>query len=361
MSNRHRSDSIGYDYTKHLKKWTRADLPDSNLVSVIVAVYNVEQYLRECVDSLLCQEHEEIEIILVDDGSTDNSGDICEFYSQNDNRVHVIHQKNAGLSAARNVGTKLASGAWIVYVDADDAVDNHYISEMLNAARKNSVPIISCKFRIFYNEMPDQSSETLGNGIVLEGVEAACEVLSEKRASTSAWGKLAIASLWKSVEFPEGRKYEDLPVTWKLFIQSERAVLLQDELYFYRQRPKSISDAKSASLSSIKDYSMSIQQMLNETSSSEYSIELKSAAAFRSCLECCRLYEMCQNISIKNASIGEVKRFTSRCLKMNMKGAISNQRAPIIQRARIAAMAIAPSVTLKAIRQLVNLSKQRDC
>ncbi len=347
-----------------MKRWTSVDIPKGSLVSIIVAVYNVEQYLPFCVDSLRAQKHNEIEIVLVDDGSTDRSGAICDAYCLTDARIRVLHQSNTGLSAARNAGTKIANGDWIVYVDGDDIVDANYVLKMIEAARKYSAAIVSCKFKLFYDDDLRSESFAEKSAFLFDGVDASAEILSEKRGSTSAWGKLAVASLWKSVEFPTGRKFEDLPVTWKVFAQSEKAVLLQDELYYYRKRKKSISDTDSATPSSVLDYATSILQMLDETRKSEYADKLKEASSFRACLECCRLYEMCLQNDVTDESIVLIMEFASKCLKIYSLDALRNRRAPVLQRTRILAMAIAPKLAknmLFNMKMLLFKSKSIIC
>ena len=120
-----------------------------DLVSIIVPVYNVEEYLAECVDSLIDQTYESIEIILVDDGSKDKSGEICDFYKEKDNRVKVIHKINGGLSEARNVGLKCAVGTYIMFIDSDDFINHNMVQELYKAISDTDSDIAACGFYKF--------------------------------------------------------------------------------------------------------------------------------------------------------------------------------------------------------------------
>ena len=128
------------------------------MISIIVPIYNVEKYLSKCIDSILAQTYNDIEVILVDDGSPDNCPMICDEYAQKDNRVIVIHQKNAGVSAARNAGLKVAQGEYIGFVDADDYINENMYSEMISAFQKYSVELAICGYN-YVNENGDINRE----------------------------------------------------------------------------------------------------------------------------------------------------------------------------------------------------------
>ncbi len=117
------------------------------LVSIIIPIYNVEKHLKKCLDSVLSQTYRNIEIILIDDGSTDNSGYIADEYSRHNDNISVIHTNNGGLSRARNIGIKSASGQWISFIDSDDYVSRDFISKLLNLAINNDADIATCKFQ----------------------------------------------------------------------------------------------------------------------------------------------------------------------------------------------------------------------
>lgn len=118
---------------------------DQQMLSIIVPVYKVEKYLRQCLDSIVNQTYENLEIILIDDGSPDNCGKICDEYAQRDNRIKVIHKENGGLSSARNIGTQIAKGEYITYVDSDDWLDKNMYSELISALEKYNLDMVRCE------------------------------------------------------------------------------------------------------------------------------------------------------------------------------------------------------------------------
>ena len=123
-----------------------------NLISVIVPVYNVEKYLDKCINSLINQSYNNLEIILIDDGSTDNCGEICDKYALKDNRIKVIHKKNEGLSAARNLGISISKGDYIIFIDSDDWVDKEILLKLLNLIKKYNSDIAVCDYLLTYDE-----------------------------------------------------------------------------------------------------------------------------------------------------------------------------------------------------------------
>lgn len=135
----------------------------SNLISIIIPVYNVEQYLDRCLDSIVKQTYSVLDIILIDDGSKDSSSEICDTWAKKDRRIHVIHQKNSGQAAARNVGLAIAKGKYIAFVDSDDVVEPDYISTMLNAAMTHNADLVICSF--FDHMKPDHMVTPLPDSI----------------------------------------------------------------------------------------------------------------------------------------------------------------------------------------------------
>lgn len=211
------------------------------LISVIVPVYNVEKYLPRCVDSILGQTYANLEIILVDDGSPDNCGKICDDYAKKDSRMKVIHKKNGGLSDARNVAIDVAKGEYITFVDSDDYVDANYVSYLYQLISENNcqVSVIQpCSFH--ENTMPvaKQSAEQVK---MLSSIEAIKTMFYQRGIDTSAWGKLYHNSLFKTgIRYPKGLLFEDNPVTFRLLYQSNQVAVSNRQLYYYMIRPDSI-------------------------------------------------------------------------------------------------------------------------
>lgn len=213
---------------------------EKDMISVVVPVYNVELYLDKCINSILVQSFENIEIILVDDGSTDDSGNICDRYVAIDNRVKVIHKDNGGLSDARNVGIRNARGEWLAFIDSDDYITSDALEQLYTAAVENDCQIGVCNMVRIYEDGEKESfynpTEEL---IVLEGNNR-FETLNQP----SVCNKLFKAELFKKVHFPKGKYYEDTFIYHKLVYQASRIVLTGLDSYYYLSRRGSILDQK---------------------------------------------------------------------------------------------------------------------
>ena len=208
-------------------------------ISVVVPVYRVEKYLNRCVDSILNQTFSDFELILVDDGSPDNSGKICDEYALKDNRVVVIHKENGGLSSARNSGLEVASGKYVTFIDSDDWVHNRYLEIMYNAINDNGVSVSMCRYR---------STDKFE---IKESVKTDFKVMSpsdiwlkERTTSTIACCKLFDLKFFKDLRFPIGRKHEDEFTTYKVLFECEKIVFIDECLYYYFRNPESIIHSK---------------------------------------------------------------------------------------------------------------------
>ena len=227
------------------------------LVSVIVPIYNVEKYLRKCVDSILNQTYKNLEIILVDDGSPDNCGNICDEYALSDSRIRIIHKKNGGLSDARNAGLDIARGNYILFVDSDDYIDETMVEKLYEALEKEKAEMSLCSF-VYVNEEGVPIKEK-NNGIpikteVLSGIEAIRHLGSQRGACyTIACCKLYKAELFKTIRFPKGKYHEDEFVSHELFGQCSRVACIDDGLYYYVQRNDSIMGSSRLEVS-VKDF-----------------------------------------------------------------------------------------------------------
>lgn len=211
-------------------------------ISVIVPVYKVEPYLHQCVDSILAQTFTDFELILVDDGSPDSCGAICDEYAAKDDRVHVIHQHNGGLSAARNAGIKKGRGKFFCFVDSDDLI--HYkCLERLYSAAINYESDISLCYAIEASNCPESfwvENEQKKEDVVDSNDEGIYRLLLVPWAEFVAWGKLVRADIVKANPFEKGRLYEDT-ITLKWLCESNRIAVLHAQLYFYRVNPAGIS------------------------------------------------------------------------------------------------------------------------
>ena len=213
------------------------------IISIIIPVYNVEKYLCKCIDSVLGQTYKELEIILVDDGSTDNSGVICDEYEKKDDRIKVIHKKNGGLSDARNCGLDNAIGEYIAFLDSDDWVDFKYIEILYENLRNYNADISICNFRRVHDEKELLNNHN--NIILYNNIEALQQIYTNKSVQAIvAWNKLYKKSIFKKNRFPKGKIHEDEYLIPILLYSTKRVVYTDKELVYYRQTPNSIMNSK---------------------------------------------------------------------------------------------------------------------
>lgn len=207
-------------------------------ISVIVAIYNVEKYLNKCIDSILNQTFKNLEIILIDDGSTDSCPKICDEYLKKDSRIKVIHKKNGGLSDARNTGIKLATGDYIGFVDGDDYVKNSLYETLYNACVNNNCEIAVCGLIRKYSDR-EVFSQT-NQEIIFDKNEAFENLILGNYFHDYAVDKLYKKDLFNGIEYPVGKIYEDVYTTYKLLYKANRVIYLDVPLYYYVQRNDSI-------------------------------------------------------------------------------------------------------------------------
>ena len=216
------------------------------LVSVIVPIYNVAQYLPECIDSVRNQTYKNMQIVLVNDGSTDNSLDICLKYQNEDDRIVIINKKNGGLSSARNEGIKAANGDYLSFVDSDDFIDCRMIENLVHLLESTESDISCCNYDI-YNEKSEFVKRLKTDVISSEvySMQRALELLlSDKYFKCFAWNKLFKRSLFHTVKFPEGKLYEDIWTIYTLIKHSKRVVFCGNAMYHYRARKGSITQRR---------------------------------------------------------------------------------------------------------------------
>lgn len=217
----------------------------NTLISVIVPVYNVEKLLPKCLDSILAQTHETLEIILVDDGTKDRGGIICDEYAARDPRIKVIHKENGGLSSARNAGLDIARGEYIGFVDSDDWVEPEMYETMLALAQKHDVKLV-CAGRFDVSERTGEKVRGLcpEKEEVVSGEELSRRIFLWQGLDSAAWDKLYHRSLWRTHRYPVGRVNEDTPVTYRVALEAGEAALCPRPFYNYFHRAGSITNAK---------------------------------------------------------------------------------------------------------------------
>lgn len=212
------------------------------LVSIIIPVYNVEKYLLACVNSVINQTYKCLEIILVDDGSTDSSGRICDECAKLDSRIKVIHKVNGGLSDARNAGIDAATGDYLAFVDSDDIIHTRFIEMLYALANYLNADISSVEFKNFYDEETLDLEEILvGKTMILQSEEAIDKILYQNILDNSACNKLYDRRLFDGLRFPIGKLYEDLAIFYKVYERAKKVVHRREAYYFYRLRRDSIT------------------------------------------------------------------------------------------------------------------------
>ena len=223
------------------------------MISVIIPVYNVAQYLSQCVESVLSQSYKELEIILVDDGSTDDCPDLCDEYERKDVRVRVIHKENGGLSDARNVGMKIATGEWIYFVDSDDWVTHDAIEKLHQFAVENHCDMVQGGLYYAYQDhlLYRKANKKEQKQTILGNYDAMRELILNDRVKNFAWGKLYRADLIKDLLFPVGKYFEDSFWQHLVIDRVDSYGIVDEPLYFYRQRQDSISGTSSNRLNDL--------------------------------------------------------------------------------------------------------------
>lgn len=216
-------------------------------LSIIIPVYNVADWLPETVDSVLDQTFRDFELILVDDGATDGSGQICDDYAAKDPRVRVIHQKNAGVSAARNTGVAAAKGDYIGFTDSDDIIENDMYALLVSLAEEHDADVVQCQ-----HDRADtlNGAERSRQIRVMSGEEFVCRMFTKTGGDytnqVALWSKIYKKELFDGIVFPAGQVYEDEQETYKLCLKAVRLVETDDVLYHYIKRENSIITGVSA-------------------------------------------------------------------------------------------------------------------
>lgn len=211
-------------------------------ISIIVPIYNVEKYLRKCIDTIVNQTYKNLEIILVNDGSTDNSYKICEEYACKDKRIKTINKENGGLSDARNAGLKIATGEYVSFIDSDDYIELDMIYNLYQGIIKNYADICCCGKVLEYEK--NNVSVNNKSEFCIDNVEALRKILIGDNIDNSACDKLFNIKLFEDIEFPVNRYFEDIATVYKVFLKAKKVVHINNIGYHYVIRKNSISTEK---------------------------------------------------------------------------------------------------------------------
>lgn len=217
-------------------------ISQNDLISVVIPVYNVKKYLKRCIKGVIAQTYKNLEIILVDDGSTDGCAEICDEFFRQDKRIVVFHKQNGGLSSARNYGVRSANGKYITFIDSDDTVDEDYVETLHNIIVKHKVKLAICSHRVLYEgrepiDMGTGESGVLDSKLVLK------RLLYADGIDTSSWSKMFTRDILMKHPFPEGRVFEDAATTYLYIDEVDKVGLNSVAKYNYYVRAKSISNA----------------------------------------------------------------------------------------------------------------------
>ena len=316
------------------------------LISIIVPCYKVEQYLPKCVDSILAQTYANLEIWLVDDGSPDSCGKICDEYAKHDSRIKVIHKENGGLSDARNVAIDKATGEWLTFIDSDDYVAHDYVKTLYELVCQHNCEMSVAGFQVIYDNVALKNEKDYH--ISVEIMDATCAVekmFYQEKFDNMAWGKLYHKSLFESgIRFPKGLLFEDLATTYRLLFECKRVVVTSRKIYYYLLRPTSIE----GSYSPRKVESMiEILKMMENNMKQLYVV--KDAWV-------CRMFSFVLHIFLYTPKLAPNYTFMIKYIKKYRKEVLLNRNAR--KKARIAALLSYSGVSLlKCVFEFVNKRK----
>lgn len=319
---------------------------EQSLVSIVVPIYNVEKYLPECIDSIIDQTYKNIEIILVNDGSTDNCGKICDEYAPKDERIKVIHKENGGLSDARNCGIDIANGEYIAFIDSDDYVSEEYIEQLYNAIIENNTKISQCNLtkvtdtneeikKIGYNE----------NARIKSGYDMIKDLYTGHWENIIACNKLYCKELFEKLRYPFGKIHEDEFTTYKILYDVDNVAIVQEYLYKYRQNENSITREKFKlkRLDLLTAYEERLKFFAQKAEKELYDLSL--VAYLGKIVEC---YVKTQKYIEKSE---EIQRELIEKYRKNYKKTLNFKKISNIKRVRLLIFYIVPSLYYKIIKR----------
>lgn len=320
------------------------------LVSVIVPVYKVEEYLDQCVQSIVSQTYSDLEIILVDDGSPDRCGSMCEEWAKKDSRIRVLHKTNGGLSDARNAGLAIATGTCTAFVDSDDWIAPDFIQTLHDAMVQNDAQIAACDVQtVFPGQKPDLDAGA-GNLRICSPEEAIGDILQGQGFRAVAWNKLYKSSLLKGESYPVGKHHEDEFFTYRIYGKAEKLVYVDTPMYFYLQRPGSIMRSFTIKrLDALEAYLERLEYLKQRFP------EMYRKDKFTFCISCAVMY--CQALKLRNSS-GSAIRKKIRRLRKQVSVSLKEYRGiPVKQRL----YALGTGLCIGMFCRVLNLQNRGKC
>lgn len=301
------------------------------LISIIVPVYNVEPYIERCIESLINQTYVNIEILLVDDGSRDNSGVICDRFAKLDKRIKVFHKENGGLSDARNYGLDRANGEYISFIDSDDYVDIDYIEFLYNLINEG-YKLALCSLHVVFTSNNRIVNKGNNKKYVLDSEKCIEMMCYQDEVDTAAYAKMAHKSLYKDLRFPKGKLFEDIGTTYLLFDQCEKIICDFTPKYYYIIRENSIVTSK------FNSKKLDLIEMTDKMASyvNRKYINLKKATLRRQCYA--RFSTLNQMLNIKDAEYLNERKKIVKFLRTHGLSVICDKKTP--NRDRVAFLCI---------------------
>ena len=291
------------------------------LVSVIVPVYGVEKYINKCLESIINQTYRNLEIILVDDGTKDKSGEICEDYAKKDSRIKVYHKENGGLSDARNYGIEHSKGEYLTFIDSDDYVDTDYI-EFLYELIKKGYKLALCSLHVVYTSNGGIWNKGNGEESIITGKQCIEMMCYHEEIETAAYAKLIHRDLFQNVRFPKEKIFEDIGTSYLLFDQCDKIICGFIPKYYYVIRENSIVT------SSFNEKKLDFIEMTNQMSdyvNAKYP-DLEDATLRR--LGYAYFSTLNQMLEVKGERYKDIRRNFVSFLKENGHRIIKNPRTP---------------------------------
>lgn len=232
---------------------------ESPLVSIIIPIYNVEKYISSCLDTIIKQTYKNIEILLIDDGSTDNSSKVCDEYAKKDNRIIVAHKTNVGVSKTRNTGLEMAHGEYIYFVDSDDYISLNTIERLIETLKESGC---DCAY-LNAVEVDDDGNifnkhQNYYSGAVVDGNKVVEDILTDKIGS-HLWRFITKREFYEGISFPQGQVFEDVYVIFRIIEKCKKIAFLGEDLYYYRKNDKGIVNGKN-SIRKQHDYVLAIAE-----------------------------------------------------------------------------------------------------
>ena len=293
---------------------------DFGLVSVIVPIYNIEKYIERCIVSLISQTYSNIEIILVNDGSIDNSAEICKKYTKLDKRVLLYNKRNGGLSDARNYGMSKSRGEYFVFVDGDDYVSRRYIEKLIYALNINQAEVAVCSFKIITDNNQLVCHALLNETKkVISGKDLLSLVLTDFGYKyVVAWNKIYKKDVFANIRFDKGKLYEDEFINFRLFYDCKRITIETDELYYYTQRQGSITVSDMSSKKIDMKYELHNMRIKFYKTKNEIALYERSIQMYCNWIvETFRKYYRCLTEEQKKSMICESRRYAKTAIFSN--------------------------------------------